>query len=72
MPEQHPNVALLQRFDLRDIATAKDVFAEDVVWHYINPKLPGIQGDFVGLDGVQSFFQRIGEASGGTFRVQPV
>ena len=72
MPEQPPNVALLQRLDPRDIATAKDVFSEDVVWHFFNPKLPDIQGDFVGLAGVQSFFQEIGEVTGGTFRVNPV
>lgn len=72
MPEQHPNVALLQRFDPRNIATAKGVFSEDVVWHFFNPKLPDIQGDFVGLAGLQSFFQKIGEVTEGTIRVNPV
>ena len=71
MPAQHPNLALLQRFDPRDIATS-NVFSADVVWHFFNSTLPDIQGDFVGLAGVQAFFQKIGEVTGGTFKVDPI
>jgi len=37
MTEAHPNVSLLKRLDLRNLAAAKDVIAEDVVWHFFNP-----------------------------------
>ena len=72
MAEEHPNISLLKRLDLRDLAAAKGVFAEDVVWHFFNPNLPDLQGDYVGLDGIRSFFQALGEMSRGSFRTEPV
>ena len=70
--EDHPNLALLKQINLQDIASSKDVFTEDVVFHYFNPNLPEMQGDYVGLDGLRAFFTRIGGTSKGTFRVNPV
>ena len=72
MADQHPNVTLLQRLDLRDLASAKDLFAEDFVWHYFNPRLPDLEGDYVGLKGLAAFFEKIGSKTGGAFRVEPV
>ncbi len=72
MTEDHPNVALLKRLDLHDIAGSEDLIAKDVVWHYANPNLPDLQGDHVGLTGVRSFFDAIARKSGGTFRINPV
>jgi len=72
MADDHPNVALLKRLDLRDLAGSEELFAEDVVWHYANPNLPDIQGDYVGLDGVRSFFESLARKSGGTFRIDPI
>jgi len=72
MMEEHPNISLLKRLDLRDLAAAKDVIAEDVVWHFFNPNLPDLQGDYVGLDGIRSFFRALGEMSRGSFRTEPV
>jgi ketosteroid isomerase-like protein len=72
MTEEHPNVALLARFDPGNVAESMDVFSEEVVWHYFNPLLPGIQGDYVGQGGVQAFFDEVAKLTGGTFRVSPV
>ena len=72
MNNDHPNLAILQRFDPRNIAAASDIIAENAVFHYINPKLPDMQGDFVGTKGFQSFFEEIGKRTKGTFRVNPV
>lgn len=72
MTDQHPNIALLQKFDPRDIAGCADVFAEDVVFHYFNSRLPDIQGDYVGLAGIQDFFGKIASLTGGTFKVNPI
>lgn len=72
MSEQHPNVRLIQRFDPRDPEALADVFAEDAVWHFFNPRLPEMQGDHVGPAGIGAFFAGLGGATGGTFRVQPV
>ncbi len=72
MTKEHPNLALLKRIDLRNIAGSKDLIAEDVVWHYSNPNLPDLQGDYIGLDGVRAFFEAIARKSRGTFSVNPV
>lgn len=72
MSQDHPNVALLKRLDLRNLAGSTDLIAGDVVWHYANPNLPEMQGDYVGLDGVRCFFEAIADKSGGTFRIDPV
>lgn len=72
MTEDHPNVALLKRLDLRNMAGSEDLIAEDVVWHYANPNLPELQGDYVGLAGIRSFFEAIAKKSRGTFKINPV
>ena len=72
MTEEHPNISLLKRLDRRDMAAAGDLFAPDVVWHYFNPKLPDMQGDYVGLSGIGAFLATLGARTGGTFKVKPV
>lgn len=72
MTEVHPNVALLSKFDPENLAGAAEIFAEDVVFHFFNPVLPDIQGDYVGLTGVQEFFEKMAKKTAGTFRVNPV
>ena len=72
MTETHPNVALLNRFDPANIAAMADVLAENFVWHFFNPMLPELQGDYVGLAGLQDFFEKIQQVFVGTFAVNPV
>lgn len=72
MTDEHTNITLLQRLDLRDLASAKDVFAKDFVWHYFNPRLSEMEGDYVGLEGLASFFEKMRNKAGGAFRVEPV
>jgi predicted SnoaL-like aldol condensation-catalyzing enzyme len=72
MTKEHPNISVLKRFDPRNIAGSADVIAEDVVFHYFNPKLPEMQGDYVGLEGLQTFFEKIGGRTDGTFKVNPI
>lgn len=72
MTAEHPNVSLLKQLDLRNLAEAADLFATDFVWHYFNSALPDIHGDYVGLEGLRTFFQKLGGMSGGTFKVTPV
>ncbi len=72
MTDRHPNVALIQRFDPRDPASLAQVFSEDAVWHFFNPKLPDVQGDFRGPAGIGAFFEAMGQMTGGTFRVEPI
>ena len=72
MTDMHPNVALLSRFDPANLAGIADVLSEDFVWHFFNPSLPEHQGDYVGLTGLQDFFETIQKFFGGTFKVNPV
>ncbi len=72
MTEEHPNVSLLHRLNLGDLAGSADLFSEDFVWHYFNPRLPDVQGDYVGLTGLQTFFEKLGATTGGTFQVEPI
>lgn len=69
---EHSNIALLKRLDPANPASAADLFAPDVVWHNFNPNLADMQGDYVGLAGIRSFFETQGRKSGGTFKIEPV
>jgi ketosteroid isomerase-like protein len=72
MAEDHPNIALIRQLNPADMASAANLFAPDVVFHYFNPRLPELQGDYHGLDGIGAFFRKIGAETRGTFRVEPV
>lgn len=72
MTDEHPNIARLKALDLRDIASAKDVFSADFVWHFFNPHLPDMQGDYPGPEGLAAFFEKMADKTGGSFRVDPV
>ena len=72
MTDEHPNMALLKRLDLGNLAGAGDIFAENFVWHFFNPRLPDVEGDYTGLSGLQTFFEKIGKLTEGTFEVHPI
>lgn len=72
MAEDHPNVVLLSKLNLRDLAASAALISNDFVWHYFNPKLPDVAGDYVGVDGLRQFFAAVSEKTGGTFKVEPV
>jgi ketosteroid isomerase-like protein len=69
MDKEHPNIALLKRFDPANVAATADVFAEDVVFHYFNPLLPDLHGDYVGRAGIQTFFEKLATLAGAAFKV---
>ena len=72
MNKEHPNICILKRFDPANPNTVAEVLAEDFVWHYINPELPELEGDYIGLSGLTDFFQKIGGRTSGTFKVNPI
>ena len=67
----HPNEDLIRRgydaFARGDLDTLRGLFADDIVWHAggNNP----LSGDYRGQDEVFGFFGRIGQETGGTFRI---
>ncbi len=72
MNQEHPNISVLKRFDPTNIAGAADILAEDAVWHFFNPILPDVQGDYIGLKGFQAFFEKMGGLTKGTFKANPI
>ncbi len=42
------------------------------MFHYINPRLPDLQGDYVGINGIRSFYEKLGAVTAGTFQVEPI
>lgn len=69
---EHPNIKILMRFNPADPSTVAEVLAEDFVWHYINPELPELEGDYFGLSGLKDFFKKIGGRTDGSFKVNPL
>jgi uncharacterized protein len=67
----HPNEDVLRRgyaaFATGDMATLNELFSDDVVWHAPGNNL--LSGDFHGKNEVFATFQKVGELSGGTFKL---
>jgi ketosteroid isomerase-like protein len=67
----HPNEDLIrkgyQAFGAQDMATLNELFADDIVWHA--PGRNQLAGTFRGRDEVFGTFQKVGELSGGTFKL---
>ncbi len=72
MTEEHPNISILKKFNPANPISAAEVLAEDFVWHYINPKLPEMEGDYFGLAGLTDFFQKLAGRTTGSFKVAPI
>jgi len=72
MNKEHPNISILKRFNPSNPSTVAEVLAEDFVWHYFNPKLPEMEGDYFGLSGLTDFFKGIGGRTSGSFKVNPI
>ena len=72
MPDEHPNISLLKQLDLRNLSACGELFSDNVTWHFFNPRLPDLEGDYVGISGIKSFFEKLRLLTAGTFRVEPV
>ena len=69
---EHPNIALLKRFDPANVDETADVFAEDVVWHFYDPLQPEIHGDYFGRAGIKAFFEKLAQLTGEGFEINLV
>ena len=68
----HPNILVMQQFNPANIAASTEIIAEDAVFHYFNPKLPELHGDYHGRQGFIDFFGQIGTQTEGSFKVTPL
>ena len=58
--------------DLGNLDASAELFSENFVWHYFNPNLPDVEGDYVGIEGLKQFFETIAVKTNATFKVEPV
>ncbi|NNE52166.1 MAG: nuclear transport factor 2 family protein [Sulfitobacter sp.] len=71
MTQDPPSIQVVKQIDLGNLDAKPELFADDVVWHYHNPNLPDVTGDYIGLEGIKAFFRKVAALSKGTFRVDP-
>ena len=68
----HPNEDLIRKgfaaFASGDMATLNDLFDDDIVWHA--PGRNQLAGTFLGKEAVFGELQKVGELSGGTFKLE--
>jgi len=68
----HPNEDLVRRgyaaFATGDMATLDELFADDIAWHASGRGV--VSGDFHGKEAVFAYFGRLGEETGGSFRIE--
>jgi len=73
MPDTaHPNMSLMMRLDIKNLESSENLFADNFIWHYFNPRLPDLHGDHHGIDGLKNFFAKLGEKSHGSFQVNVI
>lgn len=72
MTNEHPNISILKRLDPRNLTESANLFAENFVWHFFNSELPDVQGDYAGLKGLETFFEKLEILTDGTFQVEPI
>lgn len=71
MTEPHLNLALQSKLDFQIPDASTELFTESFVWHYFNPKLPDVEGDYVGIEGLIKYFETIAVKTNATFKVEP-
>ena len=49
----------------------EELFAHDFVFHYVNPRLAELDGDYHGYDGFRSLFERLHQGSDTGFHNEP-
>lgn len=67
------NLSLLERLEKllpHDLDSAQDLIANKFIWHYFNPALPEIAGDYEGIQGLRAFFEKLAVLTNNTFSVK--
>ncbi len=68
----HPNLSLMKKLDIQNLDASGDIIAENFIWHYFNPRLPELHGDYHGIEGFKHFFVKLNEISNGSFRAKVI
>ena len=72
MDAMHPNLSLLMKLDLQNLNACKSILADNFVWHYFNPRIPELEDDYRGVEGLKKFFAKLSERSDSSFRVNVI
>lgn len=75
MKKEHPNQTVVTQFSesiLNNFEGADQFLDENFVWHYINPRVRELEGDYQGLNGVRFFFKNLRNLTDNTFEIEPV
>ena len=68
----HPNLSLMMKLDLQNLDACKSILADNFVWHYFNPRMPELEGNHHGVEGLKNFFAKLSERSDSSFRVNVI
>lgn len=68
----HPNIALLEKLDIQNLDACTNIIAGNFIWHYFNPRLPELEGDYRGIEGLKRFFAKLAQISNGSFQVNVI
>ena len=49
-----------------------NIIADNFIWHYFNPRLPELEGDYRGIEGFKGFFAKLDEISNSNFQVNVI
>jgi hypothetical protein len=70
MKQEHPNMSLVRQFSesiFNNFEGAEEILDRDFVWHYVNPRVRRLEGDYRGLNGVRIFFKNLKNVTDNTF-----
>ena len=68
----HPNMSILMKLNIQNLDACIDIFADNFIWHYFNPRLTELEGDHYGIEGLKSFFAKLSETSNSSFQVNVI
>lgn len=68
----HPNLAIMQKLDIKNLDACESIFADNFVWRYFNSNWPEIEGEYRGVSGLKDFFAKVNQKGNGTFQVNPI
>lgn len=68
----HPNLSILRELNIQNLDASRHIIADNFIWHYFNPRLPELHGDYYGIEGFKDFFVKLNEISNGSFQANVI
>ena len=58
----------MKKLNIQNLDESRNIIAENFIWHYFNPKIPELHGDYHGFEGFKDFFAKLNKISKGSFK----